>query len=130
MPTLMGSVRELSYLACSSQFDSVHQIVAVAALATAFVSGGSMNPARSFGPEVIIGFGGNQSYAHWIYWVGPLIGGLLAALVEKYVLYPIERVVSADLGEGASSTPHFQKIESVIHVDEPGAAAGDTVVSE
>ena len=104
--------------------------MAVAALATAFVSGGSMNPARSFGPEVIVGFSGSKSYTHWIYWVGPIIGGLLAALVEKYVLYPIERDVSTALGEGASSTPQYRKNESVIRFDETGAAASDTTVSE
>jgi aquaporin related protein len=37
-------------------------------------TGASLNPARSFGPEVIAGF---QSY-DWIYWVGPFLGSLLA----------------------------------------------------
>jgi MIP family channel proteins len=43
------------------------------------ISGGSLNPARSFGPALIIG---NFSY-HWIYWVAPIIGGLIAAGVYK-----------------------------------------------
>ncbi len=39
------------------------------------LTGASLNPARSFGPEVISGdFPG---YA-WIYWVGPFLGSLLA----------------------------------------------------
>lgn len=35
-----------------------------------------MNPARAFGPAVI-----NHSFPgyHWIYWVGPLLGSLIAA---------------------------------------------------
>lgn len=35
-----------------------------------------MNPARSLGPDVI-----NRSFPgyHWIYWVGPLLGSLLAS---------------------------------------------------
>jgi aquaporin Z len=41
------------------------------------ISGTSVNPARSFGPAIISG----QWYGWWIYWVGPLIGGLLAILV-------------------------------------------------
>ncbi|KAF9615529.1 hypothetical protein IFM89_024156 [Coptis chinensis] len=52
-------------------------IVGANILAAGPFSGGSMNPARSFGPAVASGdFSGN-----WIYWVGPLIGGGLAGLI-------------------------------------------------
>src|SRR6478672_3539543 len=37
------------------------------------ISGGSLNPARSFGPALITG---NLSY-NWIYWIAPVIGGVL-----------------------------------------------------
>lgn len=37
-------------------------------------TGTSVNPARSFGPAVIVGF---PRY-HWIYWLGPFLGSILA----------------------------------------------------
>ncbi|KAI3521572.1 hypothetical protein L1887_11043 [Cichorium endivia] len=56
-------------------------IVGANILAAGPFSGGSMNPARSFGPAVAsFDFAG-----HWIYWVGPLIGGGLAGAIYPNV---------------------------------------------
>jgi MIP family channel proteins len=43
------------------------------------ISGGSLNPARSFGPALIAG---NFDY-NWLYWIAPIIGGIIAAGVYK-----------------------------------------------
>jgi len=46
----------------------------VAEMCGVFYTGGSLNPARSFGPAVVTSF----QPEHWIYWLGPFLGTLLA----------------------------------------------------
>ena len=45
------------------------------------VSGAAMNPARWFGPAIVQGAFDNW----WIYWVGPIVGAVLAALLWNEV---------------------------------------------
>jgi aquaporin related protein len=47
----------------------------IAELCSVFYTGGSLNPARSFGPSVVVGF---ERY-HWIYWIGPCLGAAVAS---------------------------------------------------
>ncbi|XP_075889979.1 aquaporin-8-like [Nelusetta ayraudi] len=56
--------------------------VAAALLAGVDVSGACLNPARAFGPAV---FANYWTY-HWVYWVGPIAGGLIAALLLRLLL--------------------------------------------
>ncbi|KAK4321650.1 hypothetical protein Pmani_007565 [Petrolisthes manimaculis] len=48
------------------------------------LTGASMNPARSLGPAFVK----NKWDAHWVYWVGPLLGGTTAGLIYEYIFNP------------------------------------------
>lgn len=50
------------------------------------ITGGSMNPARSLGPDIV---GGSQTLGTiWIYLIGPPIGTVFAWMLERNVLVP------------------------------------------
>ncbi|XP_008286118.1 aquaporin-8b [Stegastes partitus] len=51
-------------------------------LAGGDVSGCCLNPARAFGPAVMSNY---WSY-HWVYWLGPIAGGLIAAALVRLIL--------------------------------------------
>ena len=57
-------------------------MVTIDILAGGPVTGASMNPARSFGPALVAG---HWAY-HWLYWVGPILGGAAGGLLYHHVL--------------------------------------------
>ncbi|KAF2104028.1 aquaporin-like protein, partial [Rhizodiscina lignyota] len=54
----------------------------IAELAGVYYTGGSLNPARSFGPDVV-----NHKFNgyHWIYWVGPALGSLISVIFYRLI---------------------------------------------
>ncbi len=56
-------------------------VVAADILAIGPLTGGSMNPARSFGPAVASGYFEAQA----LYWAAPIVGGIVAAILYDYL---------------------------------------------
>ena len=55
--------------------------LAVNVLAIGAYTGGSLNPARSLGPAIFA----NRWEDHYVYWIGPLVGAIVAALLYRTV---------------------------------------------
>ncbi|XP_062849536.1 aquaporin-1-like [Trichomycterus rosablanca] len=53
-------------------------------------TGCGINPARSFGPAVIM----KSFKKHWVFWVAPMLAGAAAALVYEFILQPRSDPVS------------------------------------
>jgi len=56
-------------------------IITMDILAAGRLTGAAMNPARAFGPALINNFWND----HLVYWIGPVIGAVVAAIVYHYV---------------------------------------------
>ncbi|KAK6121981.1 hypothetical protein DH2020_044283 [Rehmannia glutinosa] len=61
-------------------------IVGANVLASGPFTGGSMNPACSFGAALI----GGSFKNHAVYWVGPLIGAAVAGILYDNVVFPVQ----------------------------------------
>jgi aquaporin Z len=71
--TILGTASRAQNLGPTSAFGVAAYIV-LAGLWSSPISGASMNPARSFAPDLVLG-----DFSHfWVYLVGPLAGALLA----------------------------------------------------
>jgi aquaporin TIP len=68
------------------------------------LTGAAMNPARVLGPALVGWFWDG----HWMYWVGPLVGGALAALLQDRVM--LVRAPDAVTAERGGTAPSEQRV--------------------
>ena len=59
-------------------------VLVFAILAGGPLTGASLNPARTFGPALVAG----HWAGHIVYWIGPILGGVLAAGIYSRLLMP------------------------------------------
>ncbi len=82
-----------------------------------YFTGAGINPARAFGPDVI-----NRDFPkyHWIYWLGPVLGALLAS--ATYHLFKLLGYETANPGQDSG-----KELIGLLYLDEESAleAHGD-----
>ncbi|KAK2497888.1 hypothetical protein MC885_015315 [Smutsia gigantea] len=93
--------------------------VALGHLIGIYFTGCSMNPARSFGPAVIIG----KFTVHWIFWVGPLTGAVLASLIYNFILFPDTKTLAQRLAilKGAAEVDEVMGMEPQKEESQPSS---------
>ena len=83
----------------------------IAELTGVYFTGGSLNPARSFGPAVV---DHQFSGYHWIYWLGPILGSIVAAGFYKFI--KILEYETANPDQDMDHKATVEKKLSLIHI--------------
>jgi aquaporin related protein len=132
-PVSIGLALFIAEMSCKSlqPHSSSSHIGCFLTYSAVYYTGGSLNPARTFGPCVVEGkFAGS----HWIYWLGPILGSLLA--VAFYSLLKFLEFSTANPGQDfddledelfqPASDEHAATAEDVRRPNVAAAAAAGT----
>jgi aquaporin Z len=110
--TILGTASKAQNLGPISAF-GVGAYIILAGLWAAPISGASMNPARSFGPDLVLWNFSN----YWVYLVGPIAGALLAVGIA-FIL----RGRGGDVGGIAAAQGRLQEIVAENSVQPDGSS--------
>lgn len=82
-------------------------IVGAAIMAIGPVTGGSLNPARTFGPMLVQAWlkGPNYISEFWVYVIGPIVGGIVAAFAYEAIMAPGVEPTKIPVGEKTATPP-------------------------
>ncbi|KAI4957963.1 hypothetical protein J4E86_005103 [Alternaria arbusti] len=90
----------------------------IAELVGVYYTGGSLNPARSFGPCVVTGVFDTE---HWIYWVGPAAGAIIAVVFYQFI-----KILEYEVANpGQDDDDKDQEVKEVIEKEREGSQEPD-----
>jgi len=106
--TILGTASQAQNVGPLSAI-AVGGYIALAGLWADPISGASMNPARSFGPDLIL-----FNFAHyWIYIVGPIVGGLIAVGFAYMLRGPGGDTAAITAAQGTLDDSRFRAANSL-----------------
>ncbi|XP_049548318.1 neurogenic protein big brain-like [Anopheles darlingi] len=112
----------LAYLISTNSFRKYFGSSAIAIgaaySACSFVSMPYLNPARSLGPSFVL----NKWDNHWVYWIGPFFGGIIAGLIHQFVFTPKPKTKTG-AGGVAGSKNNSEVNNCAIDMSKMGAQA-------
>ncbi|KAJ8929450.1 hypothetical protein NQ314_017861 [Rhamnusium bicolor] len=74
-----------------------------------------LNPARSLGPSFV----SNKWENHWVYWLGPVLGGIASAITYEYIFNPKRHKITRKSQDDESSSISSDDIDTYDDLNKP-----------